>query len=131
MVGDVLFRQINRDLRNMGSPEIVEGFITTNSTKEAIIQALQLAFEKSEIQIPDDAILIGELQSFEAQVLPQSGLTRYSAPSGGHDDLIISLASAWEGRRRCRGYYPTSIELQEARKAGRELTQTLMSGGGF
>jgi hypothetical protein len=56
-----------------------------------------LAFEREEIKIQNDPVLIGELQSFEGTTLPASGLLRYSAPEGQHDDTVIALALAWEG----------------------------------
>ena len=41
-------------------------------------------------------MLLGELLAFQAERLP-SGLMRYSAPEGMHDDCVISLALAWHG----------------------------------
>ena len=88
--------QIER-LQRMGLP--VEGFATTNATKATIIDSLSLAFEQGEIQILDDAILISELNAYEAKRLP-SGLLRYSAPDGMHDDCVMALALAWYGLGR-------------------------------
>ena len=48
------------------------------------------------ITIPNHAVLLGELQAFEAKSLP-SGMTRYAAPEGLHDDCVMSLALAWQG----------------------------------
>ena len=81
-------------LVELGLP--VEPFNTTNATKKAIIEKLALAFEREEIGIPDDPVLIGELRAFESERLP-SGLIRYNAPSGMHDDMVMSLAMAYEG----------------------------------
>jgi hypothetical protein len=55
-----------------------------------------MAFERGEIHIPNDPALIGELQAFEGKSLP-SGLMRYGAPEGLHDDCVMSLAIAWQG----------------------------------
>ena len=55
-----------------------------------------LAFERGEIKIIPDPVLIAELQAFEMERLP-SGMLRYSAPSGYHDDCVMSLALAWHG----------------------------------
>jgi len=52
--------------------------------------------ERGEIEILNDPILISELQAYEMERLP-SGLLRYSAPSGMHDDCVMSLALAWYG----------------------------------
>jgi len=36
------------------------------------------------------------LQAYEAERLP-SGMLRYSAPEGYHDDCVMALALAWHG----------------------------------
>lgn len=72
----------------------VRPFATTHASKTAIIDGLALAFERDDIKIINDPVLVGELQSYEAIRLP-SGLTRYSAPDGMHDDAVMSLALAW------------------------------------
>lgn len=93
------------------------------------MEQLALAFEQKVIKVPDDAVLIAELQSFESSVLPASGKTRYSAQDGAHDDTVIALCLAWEARMRCRGLYPTAIKLSEEREMGRQLWQKILSGG--
>ena len=87
-MGEPLIEQLQRD----GLP--VRAFTTTNATKAAIIDALALAFERGDISILADPVLVGELQAYEATQLP-SGMSRYSAPEGLHDDCVMSLALAW------------------------------------
>lgn len=77
----------------------ISEFTTTGVTKEEAIQALVLAFEREEITIPDDPLLLGELEEFGMERLP-SGKFRYSAPTGGHDDMVMSLAIGWYRARR-------------------------------
>jgi len=89
-MGGVLIEQLQRD----GLP--VVGFLTTHASKAGVVDSLCLAFERGTIKIPNDPVLIGELQSFEARPLP-SGLMRYCAPEGLHDDYVLSLAIAWAG----------------------------------
>jgi phage FluMu gp28-like protein len=93
------------EANSMGGPVIeqlardglkVKPFMTTNASKAEAIEALALAFERGEIRILNDPALIGELQAFEAKPLP-SGLMRYDAPAGGHDDTVMALAIAWQG----------------------------------
>jgi len=74
----------------------IQGFTTTNATKAAAIDALALAFERGDIRILDNAVLIGELQAFEMSKTA-TGLRKFSAPDGMHDDTVISLALAWQG----------------------------------
>lgn len=73
----------------------VHPFTTTNASKAEAIDALSLAFERGDLKIINDKILIGELLAFEAERLP-SGMLRYGAPSGMHDDCVMSLALAWQ-----------------------------------
>lgn len=89
-MGEPLIEQMQRD----GLP--VVAFQTTNATKTAAIDALALAFEQGTIRILPDPVLISELQAYEMERLP-SGLLRYSAPDGMHDDCVMSLALAWQG----------------------------------
>ena len=69
-------------------------FHTNNASKARIIDDIALDFERGLIRIPANPALIGELQAFEATKLPNSGLMRYAAPEGGHDDTVMSLALA-------------------------------------
>lgn len=89
-MGEPLIEQIAGE----GIP--VEAFLTTNDTKDAAIMGLAQAFERRELRILNDPMLIGELQAYEAERLP-SGKFRYGAPSGMHDDMVMSLALAWHG----------------------------------
>jgi hypothetical protein len=72
----------------------VRPFVTTNASKAIIIDALALALERGEIALLDDPVLVGELEAFEVDRTP-SGLTRYGAPAGAHDDCVMALALAW------------------------------------
>ena len=87
-MGGPVVEQLQRD----GLP--VVGFSTTSASKAAIIERLALAFERGTITIPNDPVLIGELQAFEGSRSP-SGLMRYGAPAGVHDDCVMSLAIGW------------------------------------
>lgn len=71
-------------------------FHTTNASKAVIIDALSMAFDRGELAILNDGALVGELLAYEAQRLP-SGLLRYGAPEGMHDDCVMALALAWSG----------------------------------
>jgi len=89
-MGEPLVEQLQR----AGLP--VTPFTTTNATKAQIIDGLALALERGDLRILNDPTLVGELQSFTMERLP-SGLLRYTAPAGLHDDCVMSLALAWYG----------------------------------
>ncbi|MEZ4617740.1 MAG: hypothetical protein R2867_19820 [Caldilineaceae bacterium] len=53
-----------------------------------------MALEKREIELLNHDVLIAELEAYEAETLP-SGLIRYGAPAGLHDDCVMSLLLAF------------------------------------
>lgn len=90
-IGGPLIEQLRRDGVN------VTAFQTTQASKAQAIEALAVAFEQGTIRIPSNRWLIDELMAFDQERTP-SGLMRYSAPSGGHDDGVMSLAIAWHAQ---------------------------------
>jgi phage terminase large subunit-like protein len=65
--------------------------------KHALVDALALALEQEQLFLPgwsEASWLIDELEAFTAERLP-SGLLRYTAPPGQHDDGVMALALAW------------------------------------
>ncbi len=87
-VGQPIIEQLTRDgLR-------IEPFTMTNAIKTQTIESLALAFERGDIRIPNDPVIIGELLGYQAERLP-SGLLRYGARSGQHDDTVMALAMAF------------------------------------
>jgi len=109
-MGEPVIEQLIRE----GLP--VQPFLTTNATKAAAIDALTLAFERSELRILNDPVQIGELQAFEAERLP-SGLTRYGAPEGMHDDTVMALALAWQAVAGRRAWWADLSRTQTQAKA--------------
>lgn len=86
-------------------PSVI-GVSITNANKTDMIDSLSLAFEQGQIEILNDPVLVGELMAYESERLP-SGLIRYSAPEGFHDDCVSALMLAWAAgaagtRRRAR-----------------------------
>ena len=96
-------RAIVAEANSMGQPLIeqlqaaglpVVPFTTTAASKQIAVDALALAFERGSIRIIPDPVLIAELQAYEAERLP-SGMLRYGAPAGMHDDTVMALMLAW------------------------------------
>jgi len=90
---------------SMGEPVIeqlradgmrIQGFTTTNASKTQIIESLALGFERGDIKMINDPVLIGELQAYEVERLP-SGNWRYNAPEGFHDDCVMAAAIGYHG----------------------------------
>lgn len=82
------------DLRQAGL--YIEPFRFTNESKIKLIDKLSILIEKREITFPDFAPLIGELNLYEIQTTASGNFQTYNAPTGYHDDCVISLAlAAW------------------------------------
>jgi hypothetical protein len=91
MDGTGLGDPIVEDVRNSGTP--VECFIISNRSKQDMIEKLRASVEFQRITFPYLAPLVKELKAFEYDITA-SGNIRYSAPSGQHDDCVISLGLA-------------------------------------
>ena len=100
--GDVFFEMLSTRCKNMIHP-----FVTTSKTKPIIIEDLAVAFEQSAISIINEQWLIDELENFSYIYNPNTRSVTYSAPSGLHDDGVISTALAWNSRKEYanRGRY--------------------------
>ena len=69
--------------------------VFTNTSKTQMIQNLVVMLQNEELKVPNVKEAIDEFERFEYTLL-QSGGTRYSAPSGKHDDIVCSMALlAW------------------------------------
>jgi hypothetical protein len=118
-VGEVLIEQLRRD-----GVRGIRPFSTTVASKANAIESLALSFERSEIKIVNDAVLVSELLAFQAERLP-SGLLRYGAPPGAHDDCVMALCLAWtQISGQCRmasqgifDLYKQGAEALEARRS--------------
>jgi hypothetical protein len=80
-------------LQRQGLP--VRPWTASNATKAAVVDGLALALERGVLGLLDDPVQTAELQAYTAERLP-SGLVRYTAPEGMHDDTVIALCLAWE-----------------------------------
>lgn len=106
-MGGPLIERLQRESVN------VKPFHTTNASKAEAIESLALALENSQIHFANDArldILKRELLAYDQERLP-SGMIRYGAPPGQHDDCVMALAIAWRGISK-RGQIATSIQTR-------------------
>jgi hypothetical protein len=90
-VGNPIFEDLSRE------SVMVEDYRYTGSkAKQNIIDKLSIFIQQRRITIPNHDILVDELKSF-GYTITDSGVIRYSAPNGYHDDCVNSLALAvWQ-----------------------------------
>ena len=86
-------KPIYDDLLYMDLSTYLQGFKTTHNSKSDIINLLIKAFNERLIKIKDDPVLISELEAFIFKVT-STGVLRFEASSGFHDDTVMSLAIA-------------------------------------
>ena len=72
------------------------GFNTTNQSKNAIVQNLQIAFEQKEIEILEDEKQSSELATYTAEYNAKTRNVSYNAPNGLHDDICIAMMLAYD-----------------------------------
>ena len=79
-------------LRNAGIP--IEPYkISGTTAKQQLIEKLRVAIEQAHISYPNIPVMIRELENYEYDIT-ESGVIKYSAPEGFHDDCVVSLALA-------------------------------------
>jgi len=115
-IGEPLIEELVRS----GLP--VQPFTTTNASKSLVIDALALAFERGDIKIPSDPVLLAELEAFEMERLP-GGSFRFAAPAGLHDDMVMSLAFAWHAHDGTGIPHSGFLRLIETALRSREVAE--------
>lgn len=85
------------------------GFNTTNQTKNAIVQNLQIAFEQGLIEILEDEKQSRELATYTAEYNAKTRNVSYNAPNGLHDDICIAMMLAYDAYKngKIMGVYIT------------------------
>lgn len=76
----------------LGGPDNLPGFMTTATSKPALIQSLASGLEHGGLQIPVE--YTDELLTYQVEAMT-SGHLRFEAPKGQHDDRVMSLALAY------------------------------------
>jgi len=92
-IGQVLIDELSRENIPLAP------FTTSNASKMQFIDGLTLGLERNELTLLDDDELRSQFSNYCCELLP-SGLARYSAPEGLHDDIVIAVALAWWGVQR-------------------------------
>jgi RNA-binding protein YhbY len=94
---DAIYEQI-RDKVNYNKSK-VKPFVTTSKSKQAIVENLIVAFENKEIGIIGKDWQISELEAFTYEYNLKTRTIKYSAPSGLHDDYVMSRAICNEAHK--------------------------------
>lgn len=109
---------IKDDLERDGM--FVDDFNFSNKSKKELVEKLSISIEQKNVFIPNNEILIGELKAFGYR-LTDSHNVIYSAPSGMHDDAVMSLGLAvWELVGRANPKTAIQEELAKVKRLKRK-----------
>lgn len=88
-IGDAIFEQIQAKYYN------VEPFVTTSKSKQDAVEALQVAIQNKDFTALDIEWLKKEFDLFTYEYSPKTRSIKYAAPSGFHDDGVMSCCIAY------------------------------------
>ena len=103
---------IYEDLQRAGVP--VEPFKFTNESKKQLVEKLSVFIEQKKLKMLANEDTIREFNNFTYDI-SSSGKIRYEAPTGQHDDIVMSHALAvWQLRETYKvEQQPATTLLQE------------------
>jgi len=103
-VGDPIYDDLTKT-GDDGDALYIRGYKFTNQSKKILVDGLGMSFDQYRVKIPavkrDNElipeprlkVMVDELEGFIYKITP-SGLIRYEASEGMHDDTVVSLALA-------------------------------------
>lgn len=92
-VGDAVFEMLDKELQGF---IYIEPFVTTSKSKQDMIEQLMVANQNQEFTILSNPEIKKEFDIFTYEYNPKSRQVKYSAPSGFHDDIVMSVAIAYQ-----------------------------------
>ena len=95
-IGDVIYEQI-KSVYSEAHP-----FITTSKSKQEAVEALQVAIQNKEFSMMDIDWLKKEFDLFTYEYSAKSRSIKYSAPTGFHDDGVMSCCIAFQALKKLR-----------------------------
>lgn len=97
-IGDAVYEMLRNEMG--GAPVNINPFVTTSKSKQDIIEQLMVANQNREITIMPHDWLKKEFDVFTYEYNAKSRSIKYSAPSGFHDDGVMSSAIGYNCYKR-------------------------------
>jgi hypothetical protein len=103
-IGDVVYEQLKKQYQK------VEPFVTTNSSKQNIVEDFIYGTNEGNIKLPTQELqpeISNELKTFSFEYSPKTRKVSYGALQGAHDDIIMSMCIGYNTlkERRTKGSY--------------------------
>lgn len=94
-IGQIFYNMLQRKIAESNLNCSLKGFNTSNSSKQKIVNRLQVAIQNQTCKLLKDEKLIGQMGQFESK-LSSAGKVTYAASKSGHDDLIMAMLLAFD-----------------------------------
>lgn len=91
-IGEPNIEIIRATMRVLNGPDDKPGFLTTATTKPTLIEGLAAGIGVHGYKIPTD--YKDEMTAYQVEIM-DSGRSKFGAPTGQHDDRVISAALSW------------------------------------
>lgn len=75
---------------------VIHRWVTSNTSKNKLVNQLQVGLEQGNTKILDDSMLINQLSSYEATYNIKTQTVSYEGACGTHDDLCMATMMAWD-----------------------------------
>lgn len=118
-IGEPLTDVLKKCLRDKGNG-VLTGYIeeinTTNQLKVTMVSQVQVGLEQGTIKLLNDSRLLNELAAYAATYNSKTGTVTYNAPSGLHDDTVMSTMLAYHSYKNANDYNQYKIGFVKNRR---------------
>ena len=94
-IGQIFYNMLQRKIGENHLSCVLKGFNTNNTSKQKIVNRLQVAIQNNEVKLLRDEKLIAQLGTFESK-LTSAGKVTYAASKSNHDDLVLATLFAYD-----------------------------------
>lgn len=96
---DLIIQSLNQHGQTVTVSKI-NRWVTTNTSKQELVNEFQIALEQGETKIFDNKMLLTQFSAYEAEYNPKTGTVSYNGAYGTHDDLVMSTMLAWDAYKK-------------------------------
>lgn len=89
-IGQVFYGLLDKAIKAAGLSVMLVRFVTTNESKERLINNFQVAIQNKQVTILNDTTLKVQMSMYQMK-LSTNGKKTYNAATGYHDDCIIAM----------------------------------------
>lgn len=94
-IGQIYYSLLQKRINQTNLSVSLRGFNTNNTSKQKIVQSMQVAIQNQKVALLDDPVLVKQFTMFEAKLTP-TGKVTYEAAKGHHDDIVMSVLLAFD-----------------------------------